>query len=269
MDRIGEITEIIGKKHYRHDDWEKIKKDEQSNVSLKSAQWVFDVAKQIDQLYEPHDYNRGFKDSQDVLKESGDRDKEPQPDRCSECGGTEKDYRDGGFDGDFADCPKCKPNQLGYSTVAEELAYHEGEQDTIKRYEACKPDQSSRLLTPEEQDACTPTKEQLDAYLAEPDDEVAAKIRVEHPEKFREIGRAILYGKNIAKAQDAKTASIKDAEIAALIESRKRDYKMLADWVDRCEITLSDTNMSNALVRDGLLNISKYLKANPTSEVEG
>lgn len=42
---------------------------------------------------------------EELLKEAS------QPDQCSECGGTGKDYRDGGFDGDFADCPRCKPDQ--------------------------------------------------------------------------------------------------------------------------------------------------------------
>ena len=57
------------------------------------------------------------------------------------------------------------------------------------------------VLSDKEQDACTPTKEQLASYLAEPDDEVAANIRKEHPDEFIQIGRVILYGKNIAQAQ--------------------------------------------------------------------
>jgi len=60
------------------------------------------------------------------------------------------------------------------------------------------------LLTEEERDNCTPTDEQLESYLAEPDDEVARKLRSECPEMFRITGRCILYGRNIAQAQIQK-----------------------------------------------------------------
>ena len=64
-------------------------------------------------------------------------------------------------------------------------------------------------LTPKEQDACTPSKEQLDAYLAEPDDGVAYALRLTiSTEDFRQIGRVILYGRNIAEAQLTKFFSI-------------------------------------------------------------
>ncbi len=56
-----------------------------------------EAAKEINQLYEPH------------------------PNQCSECGGTGKDYRDGGFDGDFADCPKCKPDQSSRLLTDDEI----------------------------------------------------------------------------------------------------------------------------------------------------
>ena len=59
----------------------------------------------------------------------------------------------------------------------------------------------SPVISDEEQDNCVPTEEQLDAYLATPDDEVAAKIRRENPEASREIGKHILWGNNIAQAQ--------------------------------------------------------------------
>jgi len=63
----------------------------------------------------------------------------------------------------------------------------------------------SDLLTDKEQDACTPTDQDLEAYLATSDDAVAARLREKHPEQFRLIGRSILYGLNIAKAQREKT----------------------------------------------------------------
>jgi hypothetical protein len=64
------------------------------------------------------------------------------------------------------------------------------------------------VLSELEQDACTPTKEQLDAYLATPDDEIAAQLRKElTPDGFRGLGRYILYGINIAHKQDAYTRS--------------------------------------------------------------
>ena len=74
------------------------------------------MARQINQLYEPQPELESDPEfiGEELLKEAS------QPDQCPECGGTGKDYRDGGFDSDFADCPSCKP------------------------------DQSSRLLTPEE-----------------------------------------------------------------------------------------------------------------------
>ncbi len=65
-------------------------------------------------------------------------------------------------------------------------------------------------LTDEEQDDCVATKEQLESYMAEPDDEVAAKIRVEHPNEFVMIAKGILYGSNIAKAARAKFKRIGD-----------------------------------------------------------
>ena len=57
------------------------------------------------------------------------------------------------------------------------------------------------LLTDKEEDYCAPTLEQLEAYLATPDDEVAAEVRKNYPKEFVKIGRAILWGKNIAKKQ--------------------------------------------------------------------
>jgi len=37
------------------------------------------------------------------------------------------------------------------------------------------------------------------------------------------------------------------------------DLNMLVDWIRRCRATLTDDNMSNALVTDGLENMEKYL----------
>lgn len=59
----------------------------------------------------------------------------------------------------------------------------------------------SELLKPEEIDALAPTKEELDAYLCEPDDEVAASL---DPQTKRMAARIILYTDKVAKAQYAK-----------------------------------------------------------------
>ncbi len=58
------------------------------------------------------------------------------------------------------------------------------------------------LLTDEEQDACMPTEEQLEAYLAEPDDAVAASLSEKDK---RLVAKFILCGRNIANASQAKT----------------------------------------------------------------
>jgi len=57
------------------------------------------------------------------------------------------------------------------------------------------------VLSKEERDNCTPSDKQLEDFLAEPDDEVAAKLRKEDPKMFRVIGQCLLYGRNIAQAQ--------------------------------------------------------------------
>ncbi len=57
-------------------------------------------------------------------------------------------------------------------------------------------------LTDEERDACMPSKEQLEAYLAEPDDEIAGELRESlDTETFQLLATLILYGRNIAQAQ--------------------------------------------------------------------
>ncbi len=81
------------------------------------------------------------------------------------------------------------------------------------------------LLTDEEQAACTPSKSQLDAYLAEPDDAITARLRATiMPDVFREIGMTILYGKNIAKAQTLQCNLIKQKEIE---QERERIFTLL------------------------------------------
>ena len=127
------------------------------------------------------------------------------------------------------------------------------------------PDQSSRLLTEKEQDACTPKKEQMEAYLAEPDDEVAAILRAENPEKFRQVARAILYGKNIAKAQLAKDDTRKEASIEEILRLSPIDNSnLIADrWIDL------ESGFKQAQSRIVKLFKATLCKANPTSEVEG
>jgi hypothetical protein len=63
-----------------------------------------------------------------------------------------------------------------------------------------KPDEGL-LLTDEEEDRCTPTKEEIDAYLAEPDDAIAKALT---PEEKRLVAKCVLYGKKIKQAQLAK-----------------------------------------------------------------
>src|SRR3990167_6209211 len=93
----------------------------------------------------------------------------------------------------------------------------------------------SDLLTEEERDSCTPTTEQLEQYMAMPDDRVASEIRNSLPDMFREICRAILYGQNIAKAQREKTLRA----VGKWLESCKveRDTPSIKYWITSSEIT--------------------------------
>ena len=83
---------------------------------------------------------------------------------------------------------------LNWSLEAQRDADHKYYQDKIR----------GALLTEEERDNCTPTDEQLEDYLNEPDDEVARKLRLEYPEIFKIEGNYLLYGRNIAQAQIQK-----------------------------------------------------------------
>ena len=58
------------------------------------------------------------------------------------------------------------------------------------------------LLTDEEQDKCMPTEGQLKAYLAEPDDAVAAALSLKDK---RLVAKFILSGRNIADASQTVT----------------------------------------------------------------
>ena len=68
------------------------------------------------------------------------------------------------------------------------------------------------LLTDEEQDACSPTKEELDVYMGTPDDAVAARIRAKHPLAFPLIARAILWNNKVAQAQLSAVLTLLDSE---------------------------------------------------------
>ncbi len=71
------------------------------------------------------------------------------------------------------------------------------------------------LLTDEEQDACMPSEEQLEAYLAEPDDAIAAGL---NEKDKRLVAKFILCGRNIADASQTVT------------------LKAVGEWLDeRCE----------------------------------
>lgn len=54
------------------------------------------------------------------------------------------------------------------------------------------------ILTDGEEDACTPTPEQIEAYLAEPDDKIAKEL---DRKLKRHAAISILYGRNCARAQ--------------------------------------------------------------------
>ena len=106
---------------------------------------------------------------------------------------------------------------LAQAEITWDLAFRAGKQEGWKLFEPT-PDKG-RLLTDEEQDACSPTGKQVATYLIEPDDMVATKLRQElSPETFRVIAKCILYGKNIAKAQRDLTASILKAQEQARVE---------------------------------------------------
>ncbi len=69
---------------------------------------------------------------------------------------------------------------------------------------------TDRLLTEKEQDDCVATDAQLEAYLAEPDDAVAASL----PDDLkRRVARFILYGRNIAETQDTKSEPLVRADM--------------------------------------------------------
>ncbi len=70
------------------------------------------------------------------------------------------------------------------------------------------------VLSEREQDSHWPSCKQLEKYMATPDDEIAARIRKEFPNDFPRIAQSILYGMNIAVAQDAHTRS----EIAKVLK---------------------------------------------------
>lgn len=79
---------------------------------------------------------------------------------------------------------------------------------------------NKRLLTPEEQDNCTPTDAEIEAYLATPDDAVAASIK--NSITRRHIAKAVLYGEKITKAADAKTHAADIEAVSKLVEQTAR-----------------------------------------------
>ena len=84
------------------------------------------------------------------------------------------------------------------------------------------------VMSPEEQDNCTATKEQLENYLARPDDRVAVSLDLVEKKL---VAKAILYGENIAQAQAGITWNkairevvewINDTDIMVMLSPRKR-----------------------------------------------
>ena len=61
--------------------------------------------------------NRGKPIGELILAISGTTDIE-----CPECEGRGKDYRDGGFDGEFANCPKCDNGVIKHKWKVEDFA---------------------------------------------------------------------------------------------------------------------------------------------------
>jgi len=55
-----------------------------------------------------------------------------------------------------------------------------------------------RVLNDEEQDSCVPTHYEVEKYLAEPDDAVAASLTLEEKHK---VAFGVLYGRKVAQAQ--------------------------------------------------------------------
>ena len=88
------------------------------------------------------------------------------------------------------------------------------------------PDDDSRLLTDEEIDDLSPTKDEIDAYLGEPDDNIAASL---DPQTKRTVARIILYTNKVAQAQDAKTASIMEAECRGRVEEIFEEMESYCD----------------------------------------
>ena len=108
------------------------------------------------------------------------------------------------------------------------------------------------VISEKEQDDCTPTNEEVENYLAEPDDEIAANLRASYPEMFKIIGRCLLYGKKIAKAQrDADVAyyePIIQAEIEGLFETIEAMYPELKQgyWENKNWQSLKDKWLKEA-----------------------
>ena len=75
----------------------------------------------------------------------------------------------------------------------------------------------NRLLTDEEIDNLSPTHEEVDTYLAEPDDEVAASL---DPRTKRMVARIILHTRKVAQAQDTKSNELTLKEVGEWLEEK-------------------------------------------------
>jgi hypothetical protein len=71
------------------------------------------------------------------------------------------------------------------------------------------------LLTDEEEDRCTPTKKEIEAYLAEPDD-TTAKALTEQEKRL--VAKYVLYGKKIKQAQLSKAQAHCDKRVREIFE---------------------------------------------------
>jgi hypothetical protein len=81
--------------------------------------------------------------------------------------------------------------------------------DELKKIPKPQPDEGL-LLTDEEEDRCTPTKKEIEAYLAEPDD-TTAKALTEQEKRL--VAKCVLYGKKIKQAQLSKAQAHCDKRV--------------------------------------------------------
>ena len=236
------------------------------------------LAKQINQLYEPHSddycgickreflngdtrYPLGGKygsplcpdclNSQPISK--------PQPDQCPECKGSGKNYGVGGFDSDFADCPKCKPQP-------DHAEYNRGFQDgqnVLKESgdRDLQPDQSYTLESDPEF-----IGEELLKEASQPDQ---SSYNLDHDEWYEWFIGMLHRKPDIAEKNAIR--HLVEARIEALIEdfdTELQEYVLnILGYIEDLFPELYSSYWQNPRWTE--FKQEQALKANPTSEVEG